>query len=242
LPIHAQVAHDFGAARAMCKGRAMAIWTIEVVNETGAAKDFFLYSEPPQVRFSGQVVPVHPCAWITYPGIQPGDRRRSTFSESIVVFVDLTRAKPAPGVVMTGAASIHVDARARDGLDLLNDPALFGAVEHNKSDYGTVSLHMPEKPKWPDEGVLWGLTTIGLGKFGDSDREVPIAAFATQFGGTFVIEPSTRFHLAEGRPLRSEALALHPRSLVAVDFDQDELTATIVAKADGTFAVTYDPN
>lgn len=216
----------------------MAIWTIEVVNETGAAKDFFVYSEPPKVRFSGQAVAVHPCAWITYPGILPGDRRRSTFSESIVIFVDMSGAKPAPGVVLTGAASVHVDARARDRVDLLNDPAIFGPVEHNRSGYGTVSLHMPDRL---DGGPLPPPSTIGLGKYGDSDMEVPIAGFPPQAGGVFVIEPSRRFHLAEGRPLRGETLALHPPSLVAIDFDQDKLTATIVAKADGTFAVSYEP-
>lgn len=77
----------------------MAIWTIEVVNETGAAQDFFVFSQPPEVRFAGQAVAVHPCAWITYPGVQPGERRRSTFSESISIYVDLNGAKPAPGVV-----------------------------------------------------------------------------------------------------------------------------------------------
>ncbi|PVM83293.1 hypothetical protein [Caulobacter endophyticus] len=215
----------------------MAIWTIELVNDTGSAKDFFVYSEPPKVRFSGQAVAVHPCAWITYPGVQPGDRRRSTFSESIAIFVDF-RAKPAPGVVLTENANVPVDARARDRVDLLNDPALFGPVEHDQSDYGTVSLHTPDPLS---DGSFPPPATIGLGKYGDSDLPYPIAGFPPQAGGVFVIEPSHRFHLAQGSPLRGEALALHPPSLVAIDFDQDKLTATIVAKADGTFAVTYEP-
>jgi len=218
----------------------MAIWTIEVVNETAAAKDFFVYSEPPKVRFSGQAVAVHPCAWITYPGVQPGDRRRSTFSESIAIYVDLSGAKPEPGVVLVESANVPVDARARDSVSLLNDfnSGIFGPVEHDRSEYDTVSLHTPDplsRNSFPPP------STIGLGKYGDSDLPFPIAGFLPKPGGVFVIEPSHRFHLAPGRPLRGEALALHPPSLVAIDFDQDKLTATIVAKADGTFTVTYQP-
>ena len=218
----------------------MAIWTIEVINETSEAKDFFVYSQPPKVRFAGQAVAVHPCAWITYEGVLPGDRRRSTFSESIGIFVDLSGAKPAPGVVLTDSAYVQVDARASDSVSLLSDfnSGVFGPVEHDRSDYGTVSLHTPDPLV---QGPFPPPSTIGLGKFGDSDLPIPVAGFPPQPGGVFVIEPSHRFHLAQGRPLRGEALALHPPSLVAIDFDQDKLTATIVAKADGTYAVTYEP-
>ncbi len=219
----------------------MAVWTIEVVNETGAAQDFFVFSQPPEVRFAGQAVAVHPSAWITYPGVQPGERRRSTFSESISIYVDLNGAKPAPGVVLVESANVPVDARARDSVSLLTDfnSGIFGPVEHGRSEYGTVSLHTS------DPLVREGFpppSTVGLGKFGDSDLPYPIAGFAPKPGGVFVIKPSRRFHLAQGRPLRGEALALHPPSLVDIDFDVDDLKATITARADGVFAVAYGAN
>lgn len=219
----------------------MAIWTIEVVNETDAAKDFYLYSEPPEVRFAGQAVAVHPCAWITYEGILPGAYRRSTFSESIAIFVDLSGARPAPGVVLIDSANVQVDARARDHTSLLDDfnNGVFGPVEHDRSDYGTVSLTTPDPLS---RGPFPPPSTIGLAKFGDSDLPIPIAGFSPQPGGLFVVKPSRRFHLAQGRAVRGEALALHPPSLVPIDFAEDDIKATIVAKPDGTVSLTYGPN
>jgi hypothetical protein len=219
----------------------MAVWTIEVINDSGATKDYAVFNAPPEVRFDGDLIQVHPCAWLVYDGVGPDERRRSTFSESIDLCVDLNGGILAPGVVVQNNASVPVDPRARDRVSILsgNSGQIFGPVEHDRSAYGTVSVETPAPGSFPDPKV----SLVEIGKFGDSDLPVPTAAFPARPNGVFEIKPSTRFHMIEGRYLRGEALGLFPPPGAVIDFaGRGDVKATVVQSADGVFTVSYGPN
>lgn len=227
----------------------MAIWTVELINNSGDAKDYAIFSAEPEVTFNNVPVAVHSCAWLTYPVVGPGQRRRSTFSESLFAGADLNRVKLEPGVVIHNSVSMPIDARARDGTSLLNGDSgeIFSSVKHDLASdgtlsiYGTVSIATPKTLVGPF--APFQVSALVLGKIVDSHLATPMAAFLPQPGGLFLIQPSARFHLIEGKYTRGEVLPPHAVSEATIDFTgHDDVKATVIHGTDGGLQVSYGPN
>ena len=227
----------------------MAIWTVEVINNSGDAKNYAIFSAAPEVAFNNVPVAVHSCAWLIYAVVGPSERRRSTFSESLFVGADLNRVKLEPGVVIQNSVSMPIDARARDGTSLLTGDGgeIFTSVQHDLASdgtvsiYGTVSIATPETLVGPF--APFQVSALVLGKIVDSHLATPMAAFHPQPGGLFQIQPSARFHLIEGTYTRGEVLPPPVVSEATIDFTgHDDVKATVIHDADGGLTVSYGLN
>lgn len=218
----------------------MPIWTIEIINQSDAVRDYVLFSPEVRVAFDGAPVETYTCAWLTYPGVVPGQSRRSTFSESIFFGLDLNGLTPQPGVMVTNSAATPVDARARDQLQLLNgaDGQFFGEVRHDRSSPGSVSVVTPDPLSSPDGPPPASLLVVG--KVGDSLVPEAMTAFAPQAGGVFKVWPTTRLNLAQGAYHRGEILPPGLFSDAVLDFGGHEVvTITVTHEPTGVFALSY---
>lgn len=217
----------------------MAILTIEILNDSGATKDYAVFSAPPEVRFKNHAVTPHPCAWLVFKQTPAGGRVTSTFSESVYAFLNWP-ATLAPGVVVADNSYVSADPRARDWISVVQerDYFAFGETTQGKSAYGTFSLMTDEHVTAHNRVVL------GVAKFGDSSLAVPIACFVGQPSGLFEIKPVLKFHVVEGTYARGEVIGLDgPTGGAVVDFTgKGDVKATVTHHAGGTYTVRYDPN
>jgi hypothetical protein len=221
----------------------MAIWTIELTNNSGEAKDYAIFSAPPEVTFNDVLVTVHTCAWLTYQGVGPGEKRRSTFSESVFAGADLNNVRLEPGVVILNSTAMPIDARARDGTSLLNGEGgeIFSAARHDQAAYGSVSITTPDPLAGPF--APFKVAALVLGKIVDSHVANAMAAFPPQPGGVFQIKPSSRFHLIQGQYVHGEVLAPDTASEATIDFTgHDDVKATVIHRPDGRLTVSFGPN
>lgn len=217
----------------------MAILTIEIFNDSGAARGYAVFSAPPEVRFENRPVKAHPCAWLVFDPVLAGGRRGSTFSESVYAFLNWP-ASLAPGVVVQDNTYVPADPRARDWIPVGENRGAFdfGETTRGKSAYGTFSL-MTDARVTADNRVV-----LGVAKFGDSDLAVPIACFMGQPSGLFEIKPILKFHVVDGTYARGEVIGLDgPAGGAVVDFtDKGDVKASVTHHADGTYTVRYSPN
>jgi hypothetical protein len=217
----------------------MAILTIEILNDSGAAKSYAVFSAPPEVRFENRPVKAHPCAWLVFDPTPAGGRVTSTFSESVYAFLNWP-ASLAPGVVVLDNTCVSADPRARDWIPVVQerDYFAFGETVQDRSAYGTFSLMTDEHVTAQNQLVL------GVGKFGNSSLAVPIACFVGQPSGLFEIKPILKFHVVEGTYVRGEVVGLDgPTGGAVVDFTgKGDVKATVTHHANGTYTVQYGPN
>ncbi|EJL25463.1 hypothetical protein PMI01_04367 [Caulobacter sp. AP07] len=217
----------------------MAILTIEILNDGGAARSYAVFSAPPEVTFENRPVKAHPCAWLVFDQTPAGGRVTSTFSESVYAFLNCP-ASLTPGIVAVDNTSVPADPRARDWIPVVQTRGFFkfGETTQGKSAYGTFSLMTDEHVTAQNQVVL------GVAKFGDSSLAVPIAGFVGQPGGLFEIKPVLKFHVVEGTYARGEVVGLDgPGDGAVVDFTgKGDVKATVTHHADGTYTVQYGPN
>ena len=213
----------------------MAIWTIEVLNDSGGVKSYAVLAAPPEVTQGGRPVPVHSTAWIPFDYVEPGDRGTATFSEAVYALFTWP-VTLAPKVVVPRGFTQAVNPVARDLITIKEMGRRSMSAVPTPGAAPPDSFSIFTEADFPADGPV----VLGMSKLGAHPSPTPVAAFAAQPHVTFDIKPGARFHVVEGRYVRGKVIDIARTPNAVIDFaGREKAVATVTQGADGAFTVVY---
>ncbi|MFZ0268745.1 hypothetical protein [Caulobacter sp.] len=215
----------------------MATYNIQVLNNSGFAKSYVVFMEPPVVTSSGGQPVIFPNAWATFTSILPNGYDSVTYTDTTYACWSTTPDTLAPGVVLTSGGSALVDTAQNSSAPFIAGPPTgFGAVTSGVAMSGSFSI-VANGDFTADNGYVFGMA-----KPGQTPIPTPVATFLAQPNDTFNITPVVQFYVSDGSYTPGQVIDITAIStnIQAINFTGlPQTTATVVQAANGEFSVVY---
>jgi hypothetical protein len=216
----------------------MTEYTIQVLNQSGFAKSYVIFQEPPAVISSGADVEVFSNAWVTFPSLLPGGYDKVIYNDVVEAYWGTIPSQLSPTVVVNSGGFANVDTSTQDSVTFQGtSPIGFGSVTSglaaNTGAYQIVAN---------SDFTAANNYVFGMAKLGSTPIPTPVATFLAQPNVTFDVIPVVKFYVSDGCYTEGEIIDVKSFSTQSVTIDFTGLpqtTASIVQAANGSFSVAY---
>ena len=194
--------------------------TIQIFNQSGFAKSYVLFMQPPQTGST----PVFTNAWVTFNSITSGGFDSVVYDDSVYAYWG------------TSGGVALVDLSKSDRVSFAGSPPTgFGAVTQGQGSAGSFSI-VAGADFTPASGFVFGWA-----KAVTSPVPVPVATTSALPNAVFTFMPTSQVFVAEYSSVSGQVIDVTEISNAAeVDFTgKPQTTATVIQRADGTFVVDY---
>jgi hypothetical protein len=206
-------------------------YTIQVFNQSGVAKSYVLFMQPPQ----GGGTPVFANAWVTFNSITSGGFDSVTYDDSVYAYWG-TSDTLAPGTVVSSGGVALVDLSKSDQVPFAGSPPTgFGPVTQGQVPAGSFSI-VAGADFTPANGFVFGWA-----KAAASPIPVSVATISAQPNTVFTFTPGNQVFVTDYASVPGQVIdATEISGSIAVDFTgKPQTTATVIQNASGTFVVEY---
>jgi hypothetical protein len=177
----------------------MAKYTIKVLNNSGFAKNYVLFMQPPAVTSTGGQPVVYSNAWVTFNGILPGGTDTVEYTDETFAYWATATMPIAPGTTMGQSGAAAVDVTLQDSVTFAGTtPIGFGTVTPGGAMTGSYRI-IANNDFTASNGYLFGLARPG----NVPSIPSPVA--------TFIAEPNDTFNVTPDQLLRRR-WRIHARS------------------------------
>jgi hypothetical protein len=215
----------------------MTEYTIQVLNNSGFAKSYVIFQEPPVVTSSGSNVEVFSNAWVTFPSLLPGGYDKVVYDDVVEAYWGTLPSRLSPTVVVNSGGFADVDTATQDSVTFQGStPRGFGAVTSGQANTGAYQIVANSDFTAANNFVF------GMAKRGSTPIPTPVATFLAQPNVTFDVIPVVKFYVSDGCYTEGEIIDVKSFSTQSVTIDFTGLpqtTASIVQAANGSFSVVY---
>jgi hypothetical protein len=206
--------------------------TIQIFNQSGVAKSYVLFMQPPQTG----ATQIFANAWVTFDSVTSGGFDSVTYDDSVYAYWGTTSDTLAPGTVVSSGGVALVDLTKSDEVPFSgSQPTGFGPVTQGQGPVGSFSI-VSGADFSPASGFLFG-----WGKAATSPIPVPVATTPALPNMVVTFTPSSQVFVAAYSSVSGQVIDVTEISNTAeVDFTgKPQTTATVIQGADGTFVVDY---
>ncbi|WP_454760767.1 hypothetical protein [Caulobacter segnis] len=215
----------------------MAIYTIQVWNQSKFAKSYVAFMQTPVITGRGGDPDIYTNAWATFPSLLDGGFDSITYEDVTYAYWGTAPRELAPNtsVVWGGVAKVNTtsqDTVAFDGSDSLG----FEAVQLGGAMTGSYQITATTDFTADNNYVF------GLARPGKTPLPTPVATFKAQPNDTFNITPVEKFYVADGAytPGAVIDVSMSSSDFAEIDFTgKPQTTATVIQAANGSFSVVY---
>lgn len=215
----------------------MAIYTIQVWNQSKFAKSYVAFMQTPVITGRGGDPDIYTNAWATFPSLLDGGFDSITYEDVTYAYWGTAPRELAPNtsVVWGGVAKVDTttqDTVAFDGSDSLG----FEAVQLGGAMTGSYQITATTDFTADNNYVF------GLARPGKTPLPTPVATFKAQPNDTFNITPVEKFYVADGAytPGAVIDVSMSSSDFAEIDFTgKPQTTATVIQAANGSFSVVY---
>ncbi|WP_165188326.1 hypothetical protein [Caulobacter soli] len=214
----------------------MTTYQIQVLNQSGFAKSYVFFLEPPDVDGMGSAPTVQANAWVTFNSVTTGGFDSATFDDSVYAYWGTTPDALGPGTVLASGGTALVDLDAQDQVSFTASPTGFGPASPGMAATGAYAIAATN-----DFTAADGFA-FGMAKGAGTPIPAPTATFLAEPGDTFNITPQMIFYVSDGAYTSGQVLDYSALVVTAatVDFsDRSQTTATVTQDAQGAFTVAY---
>jgi hypothetical protein len=216
----------------------MAIYTIQILNESGFTKDYVVFPTPPIVTSTGGPVEVFSNAWVTINNVSEGSFDTLSLTDDIyALWGSAPEGALEPGMTIDASGVQPVDPAQAPLIPFVGEtPTGFGPSIDGKAHPWAFAI-ITSTDFSAANGFVFGMTLR-------SDSPVPVAAatFLAEPNDRFDIAPTGAFRVANGDCAPGEVIdasLISPDSAI-VDFTGlPQTTATVIQGANGGFSVVY---
>lgn len=216
----------------------MATYDIRVLNNSGYAKSYVLFMQPPQVSSTGGQPVIYTNAWVTFNGIQPSGTDHVTYTDSTFAYWATATMPVAPGTTMGQSGFAAVDVSQQDSVPFIGTtPIGFGTVTPGGAMTGSYRI-IASGDFNASNGYLFGLARPG----NIPNIPSPVATFLAEPNDTFNITPVVNFYVADGAYTPGEIIDYTSVSTNAgsVSFTgRSQTNAVVTQGANGLFSTQY---
>jgi hypothetical protein len=216
----------------------MATYDIRVLNNSGFAKSYVLFMQPPQVSATGGQPVVYSNAWVTFNGIKPSGTDHVIYTDSTFAYWATATLPIAPGTTMGQDGFAAVDVSLKDSVPFIGTtPIGFGTVTPGGAMTGSYRI-IASGDFNASNGYLFGLARPG----NIPGVPSPVATFLAEPNDTFNITPVINFYVADGAYTPGEIIDYTSVSTDAgsVSFTGKSQTNAVVTQgANGLFTTQY---
>lgn len=215
----------------------MAVYTIQIWNQSKFAKSYVAFMQNPIVTARGGDPKIYTNAWATFPSLLDGGFDSITYEDVTYAYWGTAPRELAPNttVVSGGVAQVNTascDSVAFDGSNSLGfEPvAAGGAMSGSYQITATTDFTA-------DNNYVFGLARPGK-----TSIPTAVATFKAQPNDTFNITPVEKFYVADGAytPGAVIDVSMSSTNYAEIDFTgKPQTTATVIQAPDGSFSVTY---
>lgn len=215
----------------------MPMHTIQIFNQSGVAKSYVVFMEPPVASTGGGATQVFTNAWVTFDSVTEGGFDSISFDDKVYAYWGTTPDTLAPGTTMTSGGVALVDLSQQNEVIFTGaSPTGFGAVTPGNTAPGSFAIIAG-----PDFTPAAGFV-FGWAKGGATPIPVPVATFLAAPNMIFEITPITsKFYVVDASYVPGQVIdtSLNANPVV-VDFTGlPQTTATVIQAADGAYSVKY---
>ncbi len=210
----------------------MTSYTIQIWNQSQAARSYVLFVQQPELASAGSPQG-YTNAWATFPSVTNGGFDRITFDETIYAYWS---EPPANGRTQSGGVA-PVNTQTHDTVTFSGgSPTGFTSVTSpGSAPPGTFAI-VTGSDFTPSNGYV-----LGVARMAASPIPVPTMTFPALPNTISTIRPIHTYYVAVGDYAPGEVM---DAGLVAgaaeIDFTgRAQTTATVIQQPDGTFSVTY---
>lgn len=212
-------------------------YTIQILNNSGFAKSYVTFMDPPVVVSSGGDPQVFSNAWVTFGSITNGGFDRITYDATTYAYWGVSDAGLTPGTTVSSGGAALVDIGQQDSVRFAGgSPTGFEPVVHGGAMAGSFMI-VSGTDFTPASGYVFGMA-----KPGQTPVPSPVAIFAAQPNDVFNVTPVQKVYVADGAYEPGEVLDMSAvaANLATIDFTgRPQRTATAVQNADGAWTVQY---
>lgn len=211
----------------------MTRYTIQVWNQSQAAKSYVLFLRQPEFSTNGGDAQVYTNAWATFAGVTNGGFDRITFDETVYAYW----SHPPVGGQMLSGGVMPVNIQTHDTV------AFSGG-----SPTGFTTLTSPGTAQTGSFSIVTGSDftpangyVLGMARIAGTPIPVPTMTIPALPNQVCNIRPIHTYYVAEGVYAPGEVIdATLLTANAEIDFTgRAQTTATVIQQANGTFAVTY---
>lgn len=217
----------------------MADYTIRVMNQAGAPKDYGIFSKPPKVTKSGADHEVFSNVWVTFEGIKDGGHDTLIYHDETFAYWGHLPAALDPNTIVESGGQIEVDTETKDGVTFSAAPDDIGfdpTIKKGVANEGAFQIVASNNFTIKDHFVL------GMAKSDGTPIAAPVATFTAEPGDTFEVIPVVVFYVSEGKFTQGKVIDVKEHSTRAAKIDftgRRETMATVVQDAHGDYSVSY---
>jgi hypothetical protein len=211
----------------------MTSYTIQIWNQSQAAKSYVLFLQQPELTANGGASEVYTNAWATFAGVTNGGFDRITFDETVYAYW----SHPPVGSQMLSGGVMRVSPQTQDTV------AFSGG-----SPTGFTTLTSPGTAQQGSFAIVTGSDftpangyALGVARIAGTPIPVPTTTFPALPNMICNIRPIHTYYVAEGAYAPGEVMdAAAITATAEIDFTgRPQTTATVIQQANGTFSVTY---
>lgn len=209
----------------------MTTHTIQIFNQSGFAKSYMLFMQPPQTGSTS----IFTNAWVTFDSITSGGFDSVVYDSSVYAYWG-TSDTLAPGTVVSSGGVALVDLSKSDQVPFAGSPPTgFGPATPGQGPPGSFSI-VAGTDFSPASGFVFGWA-----KAAASPVPVPVATISALPNTIVTFTPGSQVFVADYASAPGQVIDVTEISGTAkVDFaGRPQTTATVIQSADGTFAVDY---
>lgn len=216
----------------------MTTYTIQVLNTSGFAKSYVIFSELPKVTQSGANVQVFTNAWVTFNSIKNSGFDKLTYDDRIDAYWGVTPQQLDISVVASFGGFAPVNTAKEDGVTFTGSvPPGFSSVTPGIAISGAYQIKAQSDFNASNNYVF------GMAKpTGSTPIPNPVATFLAEPNDTFEIIPVVKFYVADGSFTEGEIIDVKSFSTTPAEIDftgLSQTTATVTQHPDGSFSVQY---
>lgn len=216
----------------------MAKYTIKVLNNSGFAKNYVLFMQPPAVTSTGGQPVVYSNAWVTFNGILPGGTDTVEYTDETFAYWATATMPVAPGTTMGQSGAAAVDVTQQDSVTFAGTiPIGFGTVTPGGAMTGSYRI-IANNDFTASNGYLFGLARPG----NIPSIPSPVATFMAEPNDTFNVTPVINFYVADGAYTPGQIIDYSAASTKAgnVNFTgRAQSSAVVTQNPDGSFSPQY---
>lgn len=210
----------------------MTSYTIQIWNQSQAARSYVLFLQEPQLVAAGSPQ-VYTNAWATFASVTNGGFDRITFDETVYAYW----SEPAAGSQMLSGGVALVNTQTQDTVAFSGgSPTGFTSVTSpGSAQPGSFSI-VTGSDFTPSNGYVLGMARIAA-----TPIPVPTMTFPALPNMISNITPIHTYYVAVGDYQPGDLIdAAQVTGAAEIDFTgRAQTTATVVQQPDGTFSVTY---
>ena len=210
----------------------MTTHTIQIFNQSGVAKSYVLFMQPPQI----DTAQTFANAWVTFNSVTSGGFDSITYDGSVYAYWGTTPDMFAPGTVVSSGGVALVDLSKSDQVPFTGaSPTGFGPVVEGHAPAGGFSIAAAGDFS-PAAGFVFGWA-----KAATSPVPVPVATVAAMPNTVVTFTPTNLVYVADFFATTGQVINVTEISdPVAIDFSGKlQTTATVIQNADGSFVVDF---